>query len=97
PYLQLACLLDWLRRRCIGKPPRGAPRASKRLQLVSVVSQLVVNQCCARRGNGAMAGGCVPARRKAYTCTWAQAANPSLRPTRVSMMTDEIRGLYRTV
>ena len=43
------------------------PLTSKRLQHVSVVSHLLVNQCCARRGNGAMAGrrvGCVSARRK---------------------------------
>ena len=52
-------------------------------QHVPVVSDLLVNWCCARRGNGAMAGrcvGCVSARSKAFTCTRAQAANPSLRP-----------------
>src|SRR5262249_28350332 len=74
----LLCLLDWLRRRGIGKGPHCVPLASKRLQHVPVVSHLVVNWCCARRGNGAMAGrcvGCVSARRKAFTRTRAQAAN----------------------
>ena len=53
----------------LGKGPQCVPRASQRLQRVCVVSHSVVNQCSARRGNGAMAGrcvGCVSARRKAF-------------------------------
>ena len=43
----------------------GCIVASQRLQHVSVVSHLPVNQCCARRGNGVFGNG-VSARRKAF-------------------------------
>jgi hypothetical protein len=35
---------------------RRAARASKRLRHAPVVSEPAVDHCCARRGNGAMAG-----------------------------------------
>ena len=57
-------LSDWLRRRCTSTC-RVASWASQRLQHVSVVSHLPVNQCYARRGNGVIGNG-VSARRKAF-------------------------------
>ena len=49
-----------------GKESRPAARVSRRLRHAPAVSELVVNHCCARRANGAMAGGFVPARRSVY-------------------------------